>query len=157
MRNARVCETSSPKQHNKAIKNSSHLPEILNKSNIKLTEDQPIASLAQRSPETVKVASKFKDTICNSKMYLTRRKEEIKADTLKPDHKDNNTWEREYRNIMDIPKLSTNILEVWINTTLKDMETMTIPKQYLNIEGKTPLSRFGIDREKLLVIKYSYI
>eukprot|EP00826_Nyctotherus_ovalis_P015547 TRINITY_DN1442_c0_g2_i1.p1 TRINITY_DN1442_c0_g2~~TRINITY_DN1442_c0_g2_i1.p1 ORF type:complete len:162 (+),score=25.02 TRINITY_DN1442_c0_g2_i1:184-669(+) len=157
MRNARVYETPSPKWANRRLNTSAYLPDILSRSNVKFSEgDVRTSATAMRNAETAKVTCKFRETGRESRAFATKRKEEIKTDTPKQKHEVYKEREMEqvweYRNIMNIPKLSINVLEVWINTTLKDVEISAIPKQYLNIEGKTPISRFGIDREKLLVL-----
>lgn len=157
MRNARVYETPSPKWANRRLNTSTHLPDILSRSNVKFSEgDARTSAMAVRNAETAKVACKFRETGRESRAHVAKRKEEIVAGSPKLEHevyKEKETEQAwEYRNMTNIPKLSINVLEVWINTTLKDVETSAIPKQYLNIEGKTPISRFGIDREKLLVL-----
>lgn len=52
---------------------------------------------------------------------------------------------------MGIPKLNTKVIETWINETLKECEVSSLPKNLINDSTKSPLSRFGIDRDKLLV------
>ncbi len=50
-----------------------------------------------------------------------------------------------------IPRLNTKVLETWINETLKEVEASALPRHLLTDESKTPLARFGVDREKLSV------
>jgi len=50
-----------------------------------------------------------------------------------------------------MPKLNTKVIETWINETLKEVEASSLPRHLLADDSKNPLSKFGIDREKLSV------
>jgi len=77
-----------------------------------------------------------------------KRKEEITLNS-KLDIKKNIKKLR--KDTVNVPKLDIKVLESWINTVLKGVETSAIPKQLLTKETSIPLSRFGIDRKQLTV------
>ncbi len=58
---------------------------------------------------------------------------------------------RNSKNDGDMPRLNTKVVETWINETLKEVESLALPRHLLTDESKTPLSRFGVDRQRLLV------
>ena len=51
--------------------------------------------------------------------------------------------------------MSSKIIEVWLNETLLDSTHLDIPGLILKPENKKPLTRYGIDRDQMLVGKIS--
>jgi hypothetical protein len=49
-------------------------------------------------------------------------------------------------------KLSTKVIEGWINSTVADAEYLDIPGFLIKSDKRLPLTRLGIDRVSLLVI-----
>lgn len=49
------------------------------------------------------------------------------------------------------PKLDVRIIEEWINSSLRDVQSTVLPNQLLKDSSKTPLGNFCVDRENLLV------
>ena len=67
------------------------------------------------------------------------------------------------RRIQDLKKtkiqkmqMSSKIIEVWLNDTLLDSAHLDIPGIILKPENKKPLTRYGIDRDQLLIGKISH-
>ena len=160
MKKSKLFENSSPKLMNKTLNDSSHLPEIREKllsKRFESPESVTNISFIGKNTYAPKTGKKFKEFELDLPKWNTKRKEEIMQNNGLPkaEHEDKElikACERDYNILINVPKLTISVLEVWINTTLKEIEISTIPRQYLNIQGKNPLSRFGIDREKLIVI-----
>eukprot|EP00826_Nyctotherus_ovalis_P026416 TRINITY_DN20627_c0_g1_i3.p1 TRINITY_DN20627_c0_g1~~TRINITY_DN20627_c0_g1_i3.p1 ORF type:complete len:111 (+),score=28.87 TRINITY_DN20627_c0_g1_i3:215-547(+) len=53
-----------------------------------------------------------------------------------------------------IPRFNIKAIEVWINSMLGELEPSVFPKTVLEDKSRTPLSRFGIDREMLTVFSF---
>lgn len=82
------------------------------------------------------------------KCFKARCKEEIK---VVPKSFLTNAVDLNYEMVRDIPRLSKNVIESWIEDTLKGGQTLAFPHNSSFDESKRPLHNFGIDREKLLV------
>jgi hypothetical protein len=50
----------------------------------------------------------------------------------------------------DPVKMSPKVLETWINETLQDAEHLDIPGVILKPEQKSPITRYGVDRQSLI-------
>ena len=91
---------------------------------------------------------------CNSIMnkYKEEIKQNEKIDLINLENRKKKTVQKETEMIYETTKkLDIKAIESWINTILKDVIPSSIPKSHLNKEGKTPLSKFGIDRGRLKV------
>ena len=51
--------------------------------------------------------------------------------------------------------MNSKIIEVWLNDTLMDSAHLDIPGIILKPENKKPLTRYGIDRDQMLMGKLS--
>ena len=154
----------TPKLALRTLNETSYLPEVNGQSFYKHmigSEPETCTAFDTKGFSMTRTSCRFKNMTSMNKRkknYLTRDATQENG-TILEEFEENGVKSIKKRSLSytNVSKLNMKELELWINNVLGKLESSVFPKHLIINDKRSPLTRFGIDREMLLVYSNSKV